>query len=368
MNSLRGQGSALVGRELLQAFADDEAGHHYLAWVPRQWGVLSTGAGEGRCSKIRMVPCRAGLLSKGVVDQLLVRLALRTLPADRLFSLGDTSLAFCSPVRHLLLVQQAFLAYPRSSWDFEVDRAFLRRVRLMQVYLSATLAAVDRVTVQSEHMQDAFCRTWRLPRDRVVVVPSAVSSLVLHRATAPVPQRCGAMRLVYVAGPDPHKNHKVLVPMVAELVRRKWAVHCHLTLHPGQCPPLVDEAIKARVRDHFVFEGPLDTRGSCELLGRADIALNPSLLESFGINYWDALALGRPTVAADTAHAHEALGDAAVYAKPHSGRDWADKVEALLADTTWAATLSARSRSRFASCHQPWSQIARCYLQLLEQL
>jgi glycosyltransferase involved in cell wall biosynthesis len=350
LGTLRGHGSAVVGRGVLAGLTAQVAGHELLAFVPREWRLPPA-------PHLTLRETGPGLLAKLVTDNLSVRGALAGWRADRLFSLGDTSLPLC-PVPHLLLVQQAFLAYPPGDWGFTPPPRFRARMLAMAAYLRAALPSVRAVTVQSEAMKQNFAARWRFPEARIHVVPSAIEA-----PPAVAPEAGQAPYLAYVASAAPHKDHALLAPMMAALQRRHPALVCRVTVAREDVPTLAREAKLLGARIEFL--GALPRERALALLAGAAVVVAPSRLESFGIPYFEALAFGRPQVASDRPFAREACGDAALYAPAGDAEAFADAVDRALASS---GELERRARLRFAQLTRGWDAVARDYLTLLEAL
>jgi glycosyltransferase involved in cell wall biosynthesis len=169
---------------------------------------------------------------------------------------------------------------------------------------------------------------------------------------------------MYVAGPGGLKNHRVLAPMMASLAQRHPELRCKLTVRREDVDALVSAAIRLDCIDRFDFLGPTPSQTTMALLARAQVSVMPSLLESFGIPYFEALALGVPSVGADVPCAREALGEAGRFAQPDSGESWAECVNEILTDRDLFVNQSlARHHSR-----PTWSEVAARYLQMLREL
>lgn len=146
MGTLRGAGAATVGRELtaelLRAAPDG-----MVLWLPSEWGpgVPSSGDADVRLNSVPGIP------GKFYLENVVIRRAIRRGEIDRLFSAGDTGPLHCS-VPHLLLVQQAFLAYPPSEWRVRDSRLRLRMMT-MAAYFRLGMRTVAHYTVQTETMR-----------------------------------------------------------------------------------------------------------------------------------------------------------------------------------------------------------------------
>ncbi len=356
LGTLRGKGSAIVGESALRAMAAAGRDHDLLAWVPREWDLPDLGP------RVELRPTAPGVAEKFRLENVTIRRALRSWRADALFSMGDTSLPGCR-VPHLLMVQQAYLAYRPSAFDFPMSRGFRLRFRLMSAYLRAGLPSVQHVTVQTEHMRQAFASRWSWPLDRITVVPSAVQPAALAVADEPGPPPASAPYLAYVSGGGPHKNHAVLADVMATLAPAHPTLRCKVTVSEAAAPDLASRAASRGVRDRFDFLGHCHAADAMRVLRGAAVAVVPSRFESFGIPYYEALALGVPTVAADRPYAREPLGDVGRYADPDDPAAWAAAIDATLDARD---ELGHAARARFQAIHRRWSAIGGAYLDLIE--
>ncbi|MCB9727451.1 MAG: glycosyltransferase [Deltaproteobacteria bacterium] len=361
--TLRGLGSAVVGKNLLLAMAGLDDGPELLAWVPAEWGFDPT-AGGGR---LTVRTTRPGVAAKLVLESAALRRGLARFRADALLSLGDTSVPYCA-IPHVLFVQQAYLAYAPAALDFPLPRRFRLKMRAMAAWLEVGLRTTDRVIVQSEHMRQAFAARWGYPLHRLFVVPSTVQHEALD---PPLPDDAESGRrpwLSYVSSAGPHKNHEVLAPMMEALRPRHPELRCRLTVRQDAVPGLVARAERLGVLDRFEFEGAVPAVEAMAMVRGAAAVVVPSRLESFGIPYYEAMALGRPIVAADRLCAREALGEAALYAPADDGHAFAAQVASLLDAPAQAARLASAARERFLEHQMTWPRIARAMLDVVRSL
>jgi glycosyltransferase involved in cell wall biosynthesis len=234
----------------------------------------------------------------------------------------------------------------------------------MDAYLRAGLRHVDIVTVQTHSMKRRFCARWGFPASRVAVVPSAIDPALLD-VEAEKAREMGPAYVCYVAGPGPHKNHVVLAEVMASLATTHPNVICKLTVTRQAVPALVAAAERLKTIGAFEFLGAQPVSELRALVRRAAAVVVPSKLESFGLTYYEAMALGAPVVAADRDFAREACGDAALYADSDSGEDFAGALRTILESERVAADRVRRSRQRFADVAVTWDHIGRLYMDLL---
>jgi glycosyltransferase involved in cell wall biosynthesis len=355
--TLRGFGSGLVGRAILRELEASPAVDEACAWVPAEWDERTA---RGNSGKVRRVAVQAGFATKFRTENWEVRRVLRQEKVDCLFSLGDTSLPFC-PVPHLLLVQMPYLAYGPEERDFHVPVPFRLKIRAIETYFRLAIPSVSMFTVQSRHMKDRLSRRWRIDPSRIAIVPSAIEEM---EVAAPV----GGQYLFYPASASAHKNHVVLAETMFHLKRQGMPLPCRLSVLEAEVPELVTRARVLGVMDQFEFLGALSLGRSRELMAGATVVVLPAKLETFGLPYYEAMSVGAPVVASDRDCAREACGDAARYALPDSGKEFAEKIARLVTYPLERSALGAAGRARYQQVRQEWTDVVSRYVGLLRTI
>lgn len=352
--TLRGAGSSNVGRALIAALQRKDE-HQFVTWVPKEWSLP-------RSPLTRTHVTSSGIRSKFSLELAELPMRIRRGEWEVLLSLGDTS----SPrvaVPHVLFVQQAYLAYSASAWGFRPNPSFGAKMHIMSAYFRMGLSNVQRFVVQTQDMRAKLIDRWSLESDRVVVIPSSVGSDVLDFQPLRVET---APYMLYVAGPAPHKNHQILPRVLAAMVRKD--VKIQITVNPGALPGLDRMASTLGVQDRLEYLGPLGRVAMLNALASATAAIIPSELESFGLGYYEAMALGVPVIAADRAFAREACGNAALYAPPQDADALAAHADTVSASATFQAHMGRQSRARFEKVHLGWDEIASRFISTLEDV
>lgn len=364
MATARGAGSGRVGRQLLTHLSR-AARHDLLAWVPQHWTDSQRLRPEWPA---QLVPSRPGALAKLFRENVEMRRRLGAWHADRLFSTHDTG-PIAPRIPHLLLVQQAYLAYPPTAWGFPVPRRFGAKMTLNSAYFSLTAKTVNRFTVQTRDMKERLCARWALSSDRVSVVPSSISEeLYEGRLMAAQQPKSEPPYVAMVTSAAPHKNLAVVPVALDRLTRSHPTVRFRITIDEQQGEQLLAEAARLGVVDHIELVGQLSPPEAHALLRGAVAALIPSKLESFGLTYYEAMALGTPVVAAERPFAREACASAALFADADSPAEFGDRLAELLGSPDMQHNLRQRGVERLTEVYVPWSTIAARYLRLLEEM
>jgi glycosyltransferase involved in cell wall biosynthesis len=213
---------------------------------------------------------------------------------------------------------------------------------------------IGPVLTGSQSSRDDIVRDFKVPADRVRVVPLGVDTRLFHpRSAARVPGR-----IVAVASADsPVKGVSTLLRAFAKLATERNA---QLTLvgkpvPGGPTDRLVGElALGDRVR----FVSGISDAELAELIASAELAVVPSLYEGFSLPAVEHMASGTPLIATRTGALPEVTGDAALLVTPGDAEELAAAFRLLVDSPEERARLSAaalrRVQERFT-----WTAVAR---------
>lgn len=184
----------------------------------------------------------------------------------------------------------------------------------------------------------------------------AATSAAEPRTADPSP-RGRRLELVCVGRLSVEKNPALAIATVRELVAR--GVNCRLTM-------VGDGALSEQLRRDAAglpvqFLGHLSGHDVAQVLQRADAALAPCRVETFGLAALEALACGTPVVvAAEGALPELVPPGAGAAARPHAAA-FADAVMAVCAADRSVSALFARAHAE----QFPWSATAAAMLQVM---
>jgi glycosyltransferase involved in cell wall biosynthesis len=269
---------------------------------------------------------------------------LRSIRADAVVvdTPRDVRLAvWATLVRQASIVYRYNLNYRRPRHDL-MDRAYLRRV--------------SACVYQSRYIRDDAAQAPPLRRIPHFLIPNGYD---LERY-APRPDEGRAFRERYGIAPDAR-----VVLTSAKLTRNKGhevAIAALGRLH-GSGLPLVylvcgdggrEEELRAQARSvrlPAVFTGLLESDELIAALAAADVVVHPSLNEIFPNAVGEAMACGRPVIAADAGGTAELMGSegAGVLVPPGDPDILAAAVRELLDDPERRRRLGEAARQRIAS-------------------
>ena len=210
-------------------------------------------------------------------------------------------------------------------------RAMSRRI------LSGMQKAAHVITV-SETTREEILRYGLLPPERVTVVHNGV-----HPACSPVPdstadaavsrllpsKAAGTLWLLHVGSTIPRKRMDVLLRVFAAV--RAELPQVHLVRVGGQFTPAQLQLAKdLNLEDSIHVVSGLTPGILAAVYRRADLLLQTSESEGFGLPVVEALACGCPVVASDIPVLREVGGSAAVYCPVGDIARWKDAVVQLV--------------------------------------
>ncbi|MDA2804010.1 glycosyltransferase family 4 protein [Nocardiopsis suaedae] len=233
----------------------------------------------------------------------------------------------------------------------------------------AVLRAVDLVVATSGHAARDLARRHGLDPERVCTV---------EPGTAPAPAAPGsdgASRLLCVASVTPRKGHDVLVEALAANRARRWVCVCAGPEPAGSAFP---RQVRRRIGEHGLtgrvrFTGPLEPPALDRAYAEADLVLQPSRAETFGMAVAEALARGIPVVVGAAGALPATVGRSSdgtvpgLLVPPDDASALGAAIGRWLEDEALRDELRAAARARRAEL-RTWQSAARDMAGVLERL
>ncbi len=323
---------------------------------------------------VHLVRCPANRVLARLVD-VYVRVAqwCRQFRSDVCFTLGDVG-----PVRldipHVVLLQQAMIVYRDGTFERLWTSSERWKFWYTRRHFGRMAPHCVAITVQTPVMAERLCRIYRVPEDRVWVISSALPAhLPGHQAPASPNAQMMAVdkpcRLLFLAAGYEHKNHVILPALVQELRRRGLAdvVQVFVTLDPSV--RRYERDLLARLKpytDCVTNLGRLSPEQVPGAYAAAGALFMPTLAESFGLIYLEAMAHGCPILTSDRDFACWMCGDLALYFEPTDPVSVADAVGQFV-HAGAPPEYGERAARRLAQFPASWEPVARRYIEMLRQ-
>ena len=193
------------------------------------------------------------------------------------------------------------------------------------------------------------------------VIPFAADH-ALRQPPAP-PPFAGAPYLLCVGTIEPRKNHLQLLAAWRRLPDRPRLV---VVGRAGWACDEITAALRAAEGDGVLWLEGADDRRTFALLQHATALLYPSRFEGFGFPPLEAMALGVPVLAGDSAAVREVAEDAALLCDAADAAALAEALARLCGDAALRRDLIARGRRRAAAFS--WQRCAEQHAALYREV
>jgi glycosyltransferase involved in cell wall biosynthesis len=236
------------------------------------------------------------------------------------------------------------------------------------------------LVVPSRYAADGVARAYGVARDRLVVIPhgfdheewATLLSSARGRAAAGFPDASGRrdrslQTVLAVAKLYPRKGIDLLLEASALLRSSLPGMRVRIVGGGIERERLERIACDLGVTDIVRFEGDVeDRRRMAAFYAEANLFCLPSLHETFGFVFVEAMTAGLPIVALNAGAAPEVIGDAGWLVPPGDARVLAGAIGEILSDPRTARTLGERGRARAARFN--WRDAAMRYLEVVRSV
>lgn len=290
--------------------------------------------------------------------------------------LRKVDVLFCPSYTVPVLRQGTFVVATHSIEEAEpgsVSRSYRYTYSLLY---RASARRAARVIVPSELVRQQVLEFYRLPAEKLVVIPQGADDRFRPSEDREADRRArlrfvGTDRpyLVFVGKLSARRSIPLLIEAFSVVVKEDRIPHALLLLGPNHLNlPIREDAERLGVADRVVQDDGrfADHAELVSAYTAADAYVSASAYEGFSITMVEAMACGTPIVAMRRGAVPEVTGDAAVLVEDHTAEALADGLRRVLRDEELRATLRRRSLDRAAQFR--WSDIARRTLAVIRSV
>ena len=286
---------------------------------------------------------------------------------DVILTLGDLgALGLHCP--NVIFLHNSYFVYSRSE-VYNSNWPWLK-YKFMTEHFARTLRSAKCVIVQTPIMAQRLASRYSILPHRIVQIPQPVPQHIppewgcLSRYE-PI-QTCGkSVRLLFLSSYYPHKNHAILPSVANELRRRGLSskVHIFTTLGKEQQKWRSLQKVIDKYPDVITNLGRLSSSDVANALNSSSALFLPTVVESYGLIYLEAMACGIPIITSDRDFARWMCRDMAFYFDPLDAKSIVDAIEIFIENMQLIN--SQKAKELLARFPKDWDEVAHRFTDVL---
>lgn len=216
-----------------------------------------------------------------------------------------------------MLLDWPYAVYPDSVvWSkMDLKSKFMRRVKLK--IFKNNLQYVDTFIVQTGVIGSKLKDLYNAKS--IDVIPTATTTECNENNKYKEFNLPDGINLLYPTYYYPHKNLEIFIPLAKEIKAKNYQYKIDTTIDSEQgknAKQFLNQIKSLNLNDVIINVGSVDIESMHSLYQQCDGLLMPTLLETFGIPYIEAMQHQIPIFTSDMDFAHAVCGDAARFFDP----------------------------------------------------
>lgn len=293
--------------------------------------------------------------------------------SDLCFTFGDIG-PIKLDIPHLVLLQQAMIVYPDGDYESMWPLKERLKFTFTRKYYKKMSQHTDMITVQSSVMAQRVQKLYGMDKNQISVIPSAIPVDEKSKAGAYEPNSSMMKtnkhnRLLFLSAGYPHKNHFILPAMAEELRKRNLVSKTHIFITLNPCDKFNKKLLKIvePYSDCITNLGHLENNQISGAYKAASALFIPTLVESFGLIYLEAMKYNCPILTSDRDFSRCICSDLAMYFDPLDATSIVDTIEEFIYKFPRAG-YSERVLQRLSCFPISWEEVSREYLKIIKML
>lgn len=219
-------------------------------------------------------------------------------------------------VHQVFLFQWAYAVYPESKiWELmDFKNKLLRKTK---VYLfKRNRKYVNTFIAQTDNIKNRLIELYNIKN--IEVIPNSVT---FHESPQQIPIKLpDGIKLLYLSHYYPHKNFDILIPFAERIKESNSRFTIIVTISKDQHPGAENflNLVRQKNLEEIVINiGPVEINQIDSLYQNCEALLMPTILESYGLTYVEAMNHRLPILTSDMDFAHAVCKDAAYFFNPN---------------------------------------------------
>ena len=232
---------------------------------------------------------------------------------DLVFNLGDIVIPL-KKISQIYFFDWAFAVYDEKYiWDnMNFKDKFIRRLKVFLI--DKYITKVDLVYAQSNNICSRLNSKYKINNIKVVATPISDTFTQKKYGYKDFNFPDNKIKFLYPAGEASHKNFEIIIPL-GELIKSKGDPFIIILTVDSESK--IMKQVKQRNLTGQIYNiNKVEQRYMPSLYQQIDVLFFPSLLESYGIPYIEAMILGKPIITSDFDFAHSICKDYGLYFNP----------------------------------------------------
>ncbi|MFD2532963.1 glycosyltransferase [Gracilimonas halophila] len=256
---------------------------------------------------------------------------LRHQNIDVVLNLADIPIK--TTVKQIFLFDWPYAVYPDSQvWDLmNIKSKIIRRSKLF--LFKAYSGYVDIFISQTRTIKERLSNIYGF--DNITIIPNGVSEDNIDGGVYNDFNLPMGDKLLYLTYYYPHKNLEVLLPLAVRIKKHNLPYKIITTIDSTQgkgAKYFLDEISKKRLEDVIINIGSVEMKHVSSLYKQCDGLLMPTLLETYGLPYVEAMYNDVAILTSDLDFARDVCGNAAEYFIPTNSKSIFDSIEKVFND------------------------------------
>ncbi len=236
---------------------------------------------------------------------------------------------------------------------------------------ASSLKKSKKIITISDYVKNDLVRYWQVPDDKIIITKEAAEEGIIQLAKKMDQSQIKKVLnkfnvqppfIYYIGNAHPHKNVEGLIK--AFLILRKRYQYLQLVLSGH------DHYFWQRVKDEFrekniIYTGYVSDEEAVAFRKSAQVYVQPSFEEGFGIPLLEAFACQVPVVSSNAGSLPEVGADAALYFDPKDTNDMVEKLAMVLNSHKLARELVEKGLKRYRQFS--WKKLAEETLKVYQE-